>query len=135
MKVPQAWQKAVEARTGVKQVAAVAKPAVASIEAASRPLRVPQAVLATKPEAKKVLARIDMSAEVAGAGLCPECKTQMQRCVANGIETYACHPDRIVIPVPDAVAQGEAAVQGDEELDLEATFGPSTAQSPFPQTY
>ena len=54
-------------------------------------------------EATKVHARIDMSLEVAGAGLCPECRKPMDTVFANGIECYVCHPDRIAIPVPDVI--------------------------------
>jgi hypothetical protein len=43
--------------------------------------------------AEKVEARINMSAEVAGAGLCPECQQPMERSHAN--------LHRIAIPVPD----------------------------------
>ncbi len=51
----------------------------------------------------KVLARIDMSAEVAGLGLCPECKQPMVKSMANGHEVWACHSDRIAIPTPDPI--------------------------------
>ena len=64
---------------------------------------------ATKTEAKikleasaqKVEARIDMSAEVAGAGLCPECRKPMERSHANGIPILTCDDHRIAIPVAD----------------------------------
>ncbi len=62
----------------------------------------------TKLEAKtrtKVEARIDMSAEVAGAGLCPDCRKPMDRAWTNGIDCYVCHADRIAIPVPDSEAR------------------------------
>lgn len=64
---------------------------------------------ATSTEATKVTARIDMSPEVAGAGLCPECRKPMDKAFANGIECYVCHPDRIAIPVPDNVEEGATA--------------------------
>ncbi len=60
-------------------------------------------------DATKVVARIDMSLEVAGAGLCPECREPMDRAFANGIECYVCHPDRIAIPVPDDLEEGAPA--------------------------
>lgn len=67
----------------------------------------------------KVTARIDMSAEVAGAGLCPDCRKPMDKAFANGIEVFVCHPDRIAIPVADPVEEGA------EET---AVLGPSTAE-------
>jgi len=51
--------------------------------------------------ADKVTARIDMSAEVAGAGLCPECKSPMQKTHANNIPVLACDCCRISIPIKD----------------------------------
>lgn len=51
---------------------------------------------------KKVEARIDMSAEVAGKGLCPECRNPMTASVVNGHDALTCDADRIVLPVPDA---------------------------------
>ena len=58
-----------------------------------------------KAEPKKVTARIDMSAEVAGAGLCPECKGTMQRSMANGIPVLICEQHRIAIPIADETAE------------------------------
>jgi hypothetical protein len=52
----------------------------------------------------KVEGRIDMSADVAGAGLCPECHKPMERSHANGIPILTCDEHRIAIPVPDAQA-------------------------------
>jgi len=49
----------------------------------------------------KVQARIDMSAEVAGRGLCPECKKPMTRTNSNGIPILSCDEHRIAVPVPD----------------------------------
>jgi hypothetical protein len=51
--------------------------------------------------AEPVEARINMSAEVAGAGLCPECQKPMERSHANGIAVLTCDLHRIAIPVPD----------------------------------
>jgi hypothetical protein len=51
--------------------------------------------------AEPVEARINMSAEVAGAGLCPECQQPMERSHANGIAVLTCDLHRIAIPVPD----------------------------------
>lgn len=58
---------------------------------------------------KPVTARIDMSAEVAGAGLCPECREPMQASHANGIPVLICSAHRIVIPVSDAPQETPAA--------------------------
>lgn len=56
----------------------------------------------TKLEAKtKAIARIDMSAEVAGAGLCPECGRPMEHSNANGIPVLICEEHRIALPAPD----------------------------------
>jgi hypothetical protein len=51
---------------------------------------------------KEVTARIDMSAEVAGAGLCPECRKPMEASTANGIPVLICREHRIAIPTADA---------------------------------
>lgn len=69
---------------------------------------------------KKVEARIDMSTEVAGAGLCPDCKQPMQPMVAANIETQTCMDCRISLPTadPTAVVQDDAASH--------ATVGPNT---------
>lgn len=48
---------------------------------------------------KKVTARIDMSPEIAGAGLCPACKQPMVRMIANDVPVYCCMEDRIVLPI------------------------------------
>lgn len=48
---------------------------------------------------KSVTARIDMSEEVAGQGLCPECREPMKRVIVNGIEALCCMNDRIVLPI------------------------------------
>jgi hypothetical protein len=58
--------------------------------------------------AKPVTARIDMSAEVAGAGRCPECKQPMEESHANGIPVLICKEHRIVIPMSDAPAEEQA---------------------------
>lgn len=54
-----------------------------------------------EPVAEQVTARIDMSADVAGAGLCPECKQPMEKTHANGMPVLACQPCRITIPIKD----------------------------------
>lgn len=50
---------------------------------------------------QKVTARINMSAEVAGQGLCPDCNKQMIEAHACDIPVLACMPCRIVLPVED----------------------------------
>ena len=45
-----------------------------------------------------VKARIDMSDETAGKGLCPECKKEMTASVANGHKGLICTADRIFLP-------------------------------------
>jgi hypothetical protein len=83
-------------------------------------LQLPKAYLAasaTKSEAEakkiqagtvktktKTTARIDMSAEVAGKGLCPECHKPMSMSHANGYPVLVCDEHRIAIPVPDEEA-------------------------------
>lgn len=127
MKVPKEWTAAAEARAPINAAAAKPLRGAQSVTAAIDEMSF--GTLAKSPAAKTpqtaVTARIDMSAEVAGAGLCPECKQPMQRCVTNGIASYACHPDRIVIPVPDSILESEAVIETGE-LNLEAAFGPST---------
>jgi hypothetical protein len=60
-----------------------------------------------KTETAEIKARIDMSADVAGAGLCPECRKPMELSHANGIPVMVCDTHRIAIPVPDQQAPGE----------------------------
>jgi hypothetical protein len=50
---------------------------------------------------EKVEARINMSADVAGKGLCPECQKPMERSHANGIPVMTCDVHRIAIPIQD----------------------------------
>jgi ribosomal protein L37AE/L43A len=50
---------------------------------------------------KKIEARIDMSAEVAGVGKCPECKKPMRIVTAAGSQMWTCEADRITLPLPD----------------------------------
>jgi hypothetical protein len=72
--IPQAFQKATVTRTEAK------------------------AKIVAKTETR---ARIDMSADVAGAGLCPECRKPMERSHANGFPVLTCDEHRIAIPMPD----------------------------------
>jgi hypothetical protein len=112
MKVPQAWQDAgkKDSSRGNTRVMAMADETA---------FQVPQAyVQAGKKETTKVTARIDMSAEVAGAGKCPECRKGMEISHANDIEVLVCHPCRIAIPTAD------------KPVEENAVFGPSTADGP-----
>lgn len=56
---------------------------------------------------KKVTARIDMSEEVAGKGLCPECKEPMQPVLANGVDCLCCMNCRIVLPQKNSNVEKE----------------------------
>jgi hypothetical protein len=56
---------------------------------------------AKKEKPVKTEARINMSADVAGAGLCPECHKPMELSHANGHAVLTCDEHRIAIPVPD----------------------------------
>lgn len=55
----------------------------------------------------QVKARIDMSEERAGKGLCPECGKPMQRVFANNIPCLCCMEDRIVLPIADSEVEQE----------------------------
>lgn len=57
-------------------------------------------------DSEKVEARINMSAEVAGMGLCPECQKPMERSHANGIPVLTCDLHRIAIPIQDGAPSG-----------------------------
>lgn len=57
--------------------------------------------LTAKTKPTQVEARIDMSADVAGLGKCPECKRPMEIVTAAGSRMWACAADRITIPVPN----------------------------------
>lgn len=60
--------------------------------------KLPQAWLTANT---KVESRIDMSADVAGMGKCPECKQPMVVAKAGSATVWACVADRISLPVPD----------------------------------
>lgn len=66
---------------------------------------------------KKVEARINMSAEVAGAGLCPDCQKPMQQVTAGPVETLTCMDCRISLPTADEAEPTEAAVGPSTYLD------------------
>ena len=64
-------------------------------------MRIPKAWTEQKKvEAKstKLQARINMSEEIVGNGLCPECGQPMKPVIANGIDCLCCFADRIVLP-------------------------------------
>jgi hypothetical protein len=70
----------------------------------AKELKMPEVWTASKKPviaSTKVTARIDMSAEVAGKGLCPDCREPMEDSHTSGIPVIACHPCRIVLPKPD----------------------------------
>lgn len=50
-----------------------------------------------------VEAKLDMGADVAGAGLCPECRTPMVEAYAGGNKVLMCASDRIAIPCANEV--------------------------------
>ena len=71
-------------------------------------MKIPSAwKLAASAGEKKVEARIDMSADVAGKGKCPECKQQMEVVEASGSLMWACAKDRITIPLPNDHQQNQ----------------------------
>ena len=58
-------------------------------------------------DSTKVTARIDMSAEVAGRGLCPECKTPMKIAHAGISRAWICAADRITLPLPNGYNEND----------------------------
>jgi hypothetical protein len=60
----------------------------------------PTQVTATATTEKtEVQAKIDMSAEVVGKGLCAECKQPMVKAHVGGTPVWTCVKDRIALPV------------------------------------
>lgn len=56
----------------------------------------------TASTAVEVTASLDMSAEVAGEGLCPDCKTPMETASLDGeSDVLVCMPCRIALPIKD----------------------------------
>lgn len=53
----------------------------------------------------KVKAKVDMSAEVAGAGLCPVSGKPMEQMFANGHPVLCSMSERIVLPVRNKVEE------------------------------
>lgn len=76
----------------------------------------------TKIEAStnQVEARINMSAEVAGRGLCPECRQPMKPGFVGDVPVQYCLAHRIALPTPDTT-EGETT---------DATADPEVAQLP-----
>jgi hypothetical protein len=52
-------------------------------------------------KSEKVEARINMSAEIAGKGLCPECNNPMKIVGTASGKMWTCAADRIALPLPD----------------------------------
>lgn len=52
-------------------------------------------------KATEVSARIDMSADVAGKGKCPECRKDMEIVMSGTQKVWSCAHDRITLPLPD----------------------------------
>lgn len=61
----------------------------------------PKAWLDAGTKKTQVNARVDMSEEVAGAGLCPVTKKPMVRMFANGHPVLVSMDARVVLPVKD----------------------------------
>lgn len=57
--------------------------------------------------AQSVKAKLDMSAEVAGKGLCPECKNPMVTARAGGYPSWSCRACRVSIPLPNDHEQNQ----------------------------
>lgn len=53
-------------------------------------------------QATETSARLDMSADVAGQGYCPECKQKMMEAYMGDTPVWACVADRIALPMPDS---------------------------------
>ncbi len=64
-------------------------------------MKYPAAWTPTVVTAKKIESRIDMSADVAGKGKCPECRQPMEVVSVSGSPMWTCQKDRITLPVPD----------------------------------
>jgi hypothetical protein len=62
----------------------------------------PNKSVTAKANKTNVVARIDMGIDVAGKGLCPECRKPMEASVANGHSGLVCHADRIFLPAIDS---------------------------------
>lgn len=62
-------------------------------------MKMPQGWNVEASAATKVEAKIDMSADVVGKGLCPECRQPMQRAYVDGTPVWSCVRDRVALPV------------------------------------
>ncbi len=70
----------------------------------------------TAASPKEVLTanRIDMSAEVAGAGLCPDCRKPMETLTAGAYDTQTCMACRISLPIADPVEATAPSTANDQ---------------------
>ncbi len=55
----------------------------------------------TEDQPVEVKARVDMSENVAGKGLCPECRQPMQIAQCGPSASWVCAADRISLPIPN----------------------------------
>lgn len=62
----------------------------------------------TATASAKVTARINMSADVVGRGLCPECRKPMQVVTAGAHKVWACTADRVALPLPNEMLDEQA---------------------------
>lgn len=62
-------------------------------------MKMPEGWGKTPVKAKKITARVDMSDDVAGKGLCPVCKHPMKQMIANNQPVLCCMADRVVLPI------------------------------------
>ncbi len=71
---------------------------------ATRMAKFPKAWVAANAAVERkqeVNARINMSAEVAGQGKCPECQKDMEIVTSGTAKVWSCAHDRITLPLPD----------------------------------
>lgn len=102
MPMPQGFETVAKQPRGANSVVAtIDDPHFTVIPEAFRNASASKTETVAKAARKAVTARIDMSADVAGAGLCPECRKPMERSHANGIPVLTCDMHRIAIPIPD----------------------------------
>ena len=107
MRMPKAWEIVAEANPS-KTLADESLPkwwtSMSDEDRAAYVAEYPNSTYASiykEQESSKIESRVDMSAEVAGRGLCPECKVPMQKIMAGSSMMWVCNSDRITIPLPD----------------------------------
>jgi len=71
----------------------------------------------------KLTAKLDMSAEVAGKGMCPDCKRPMIVAMIGNVPSWSCEHDRISLPLPDDHEYFSTGNQGPGSNDLPVQFG------------